>query len=390
VQFDKDTAVTLQITNAGRRNRQARAAGYLTEQCLHLRWLTHHSRGKARLPASADDSIEQATGLPLAGRLIDRVGAYSALQIGLASYGLLGVAGAMLSGPALVFADRVLLGGATAVVMVSGTSLISHWYQGHERLKMLAQQGMAIELGGVLFLTAAGMLAGIGWHWPFAIYLLAWVMLLMLRAWVPSRTPSDEHADIATDTSSDSVTSMGWIYLAAAAAMMLFFTPFVLLPLELSGMGLGEMQIGLFLAAISLVAVVAAMLLPWIARQIGAHITLVLAFVSFTTSLILFGLAEDMQLMSLGALFSGIGFGFSIPLVNHMTVERTPAACRGRNLAYLSMAIFSGQFLTSLLEFVPGQAALVFGAMEIAGSVFTLIYLLVWWYEHRLLSAQQA
>ncbi|WP_324734743.1 MFS transporter [Pseudomonas paeninsulae] len=30
---------------------------------------------------------------PLAGRLIDRVGAYTALQIGLASYGLLGIAG---------------------------------------------------------------------------------------------------------------------------------------------------------------------------------------------------------------------------------------------------------------------------------------------------------
>lgn len=195
---------------------------------------------------------------PLAGRLIDRVGAYTALQIGLASYGLLGIAGAMLAGPALVFADRVLLGGATAVVMVSGTSLISHWYQGHERLKMLAQQGMAIELGGVLFLMAAGILAGIGWYWPFAIYLLAWVMLLMLRAWVPRRTPSDEQAGIATDTSSDSGIGMVWVYLAAAAAMMLFFTPIVLLPLELSGMGLGEMQIGLFLAAISLVAVVAA------------------------------------------------------------------------------------------------------------------------------------
>jgi MFS family permease len=327
---------------------------------------------------------------PLAGRLIDRVGAYTALQMGLASYGLLGVAGAMLSGPALVFADRVLLGGATAVVMVSGTSLISHWYQGHERLRMLAQQGMAIELGGVLFLTAAGILAGIGWHWPFAVYLLAWVMLLMLRAWVPSRTPSDEHADIATDTSSDSVTGMGWVYLAATAAMMLFFTPFVLLPLELSGMGLGETQIGFFLAAISLVAVAAAMLLPWVARQIGEIITLTLAFASFTTSLILFGLAEDMQLMSLGALFSGIGFGFSIPLVNHMTVARTPAARRGRNLAYLSMAIFSGQFLTSLLEFIPRQAALIFTVMAVAGSVITLIYLLIWWYERRLLNAQQA
>ena len=54
------------------------------------------------------------------------------------------------------------------------------------------------------------------------------------------------------------------------------------------------------------------------------------------------------------------------------------------------MAIFSGQFLTSLLEFIPRQAALIFTVMAVAGSVITLIYLLIWWYERRLLNAQQA
>lgn len=327
---------------------------------------------------------------PLAGRFIDRVGAYSALQIGLVSYGLLGISGAMLTGPLLVFADRVLLGGATAIVMVSGTSLISHWYQGHERLKVLAQQGMAIELGGVLFLMAAGVLAGVGWHWPFAIYLLAWVMLLMLRAWVPARTPLDGQAGVAVDTPADSGTGMGWVYLAATAAMMLFFAAFVLLPMELSAMGLSEMQIGIFLATISLVAVVTAMLLPWVTRHIDEQLILVLAFACFTTSLILFGLAESMPIMSLGVLFSGIGFGLSIPLVNHMTVARTAAARRGRNLAYLSMAIFSGQFLTSLLEFIPRQASLVFGLMAVAGGIVTLLYLLIWWYARRLPNTQPA
>lgn len=316
---------------------------------------------------------------PLAGRLIDHIGPYSALQMGLVSYGLLGVAGAMLQSPVLVFADRVLLGGATAVVMVSGTSLISHWYQGQERLKMLAHQGMAIELGGVLFLLTAGILAGIGWYWPFAIYLLAWGMLWMLRAWVPSRAPSDEEAGLVADTTSGA--GMGRVYLAALAAMMLFFTPIVLMPLELSSMGMREAEIGLFLAAIALVAVATAMMLPRIVGLIGENMTLPLAFASFTASLILFGMAEDIRVMSLGALFSGIGFGLSIPLVNHMTVERTPAARRGRNLAYLSMAIFSGQFLTSLLEFLPGQAALVFIVMSVLGGAFTLIYLLIWWQE---------
>jgi MFS family permease len=307
---------------------------------------------------------------PLMGRLIDRIGAYPALQIGLASYGLLGMAGAFLRGPLLVFADRILLGGATALIMVAGTSLISHWHHGRERLKMLARQGMAIELGGVLFLMLAGVLATIGWYWPFAIYLLAW---LMLWAWVPRHTPADEEAVAATDSAT--VSGMARIYLTAVAAMMLFFTAIVLLPMSLSGMGMGESGIGFFLAAISLIAVMAAMMMPRVVGRVGESITLSLAFASFTVSLLIFALAHSVVIMSLGALFSGIGFGLSIPLVNHMTVERTPVALRGRHLAYLSMAIFSGQFLTSLLEFLPGQAELVFGVMAVTGSVYTLIYL---------------
>ena len=325
---------------------------------------------------------------PLAGRLIDHVGPYLALQMGLVSYGLFGVAGAMLEGALPVFADRVLLGGATVVVMASGTSLISHWYQGQERLKVLAQQGMAVESGGVLILIVSGILAGVGWYWPFSIYLLAWVMLLMLRAWVPTRTPPGEDAGEVVDTVSNH--GMGRIYLAAVAAMMLFFTPYVLLPVELSGMGISEAGIGVFLAAIALVAVMSAMMMPWVAGRIGDNMTLTLAFVNFTASLTLFSLAEGILLMSLGALFAGIGFGFSIPLVNHMLVERSPVARRGRNLAYLSMAIFSGQLLTSLLEFVPGQTALVFRAMAVTGCFFALLYLFAWWHERRCMSVEQA
>ena len=39
---------------------------------------------------------------------------------------------------------------------------------------MIARQGMAIELGGVLFLFAGGLLAQQRWSLPFALYLCAW------------------------------------------------------------------------------------------------------------------------------------------------------------------------------------------------------------------------
>ncbi|MGB5856021.1 MAG: MFS transporter [Oceanisphaera sp.] len=85
---------------------------------------------------------------PFAGRLIDRFGAYRCLIIGLFLYGFIGATGVFLHGSVAVFTNRIALGAVTALVMAGGTVLISEWYSGRARLRMITQQGMSIELGG--------------------------------------------------------------------------------------------------------------------------------------------------------------------------------------------------------------------------------------------------
>ena len=51
---------------------------------------------------------------PAAARLMERAGLRRALMLGLFLYGLLGAAGPYLRGAWLIYADRLLLGGATA------------------------------------------------------------------------------------------------------------------------------------------------------------------------------------------------------------------------------------------------------------------------------------
>lgn len=314
---------------------------------------------------------------PLAGRMIDRIGAYRALTGGLFLYGLLGAGGALLDGTAVVFADRILLGGVTAVVMASGTTLISEWYHGHARLAMIAQQGMSIELGGVIFLFVSGVLAGIAWQWPFALYLLAWLLLVMLWVLVPKQSPPAPKDEAGHGAGGAIASSLNSVYLAAAVSMTLFFSAIVMLPMRLNVMGLSETATGIFLAAISLVAVLAAMQMPRVSRGLGEMPTLIVAFALYSASLFVFQQADSIQVMGLGIVLSGMGFGFSIPLLNHMTVERSHVAVRGRNLSYLTMALFLGQFLTSFLEFLPGDSRSVFGFAAVLGLVFAVLYLAV-------------
>ncbi|TFY88339.1 MFS transporter [Pseudomonas kairouanensis] len=305
---------------------------------------------------------------PLAGRFIDKMGLYKAVCVGLFLYGLLGAGGAFLAGHLLVFTDRLLLGGATALVMAGGTGLISTFYQGKARLQMIANQGMAIELGGVIFLFLGGLLATAGWRWPFVLYLASWIMLAMLIVFVPR--PDGEAMETTEGTAHQAVPrALKHVFAVAIFSMLAFFTAIISLPLKLHAMGLSEAETGYYLAFVSLVAVAAAALMPAVVTRLKERGTLSLAFVCYAAAHTLFAFSPNLELIVFGGVFMGAGFGFSVPLVNHMTIEQSHAQVRGRNLAYLSMAIFAGQFLCSAIELVPGNSAIVFIGSAVLSAI---------------------
>jgi MFS family permease len=303
----------------------------------------------------------------LAARLIGRLGSRAALCLGLFAYGLLGIAGAYLEGRYAVFADRIVLGGATAVIMAAGTDLISQFFAGDARTAMIARQGMAIELGGVLFLAAGGSLAAIGWQWPFALYLFSWLLLAMVAAFVPrlpripgSATAADASPAAAAASSTPLPPLVKVAYAAALCSMVLFFTAIITLPGQLHALGVSEAQTGYFLSFVSLMAVVAAAVMPFAMRRLQPHGTLCLAFCCYAVAHLIFGAFHSLPCYVAGAIAMGMGFGLSVPTVNVVTIDQSAPAQRGTNLVYLSMAIFSGQFLSSFMEWIPGSVGTAF------------------------------
>lgn len=308
---------------------------------------------------------------PFVGRLIRAVGLRRALCVGLFLYGLFGAAGAWLHGLVPVLADRLLLGGMTAIVMACGTGLISEFFEGRARLAMMARQGMAIELAGVVFLFVSGVLVTVGWRWPFALYLVAWPFLAMVLAFVPeagSKSPNGPDMGAAAGTA-----PVMDIYAAACVSMIVFFAGIILLPFRLSAAGMGEAETGSYLSFVSLVAVTGAALMPRVVGRLGNRRTLTLAFACYGLAHIIFVAAGSATLLVGGGLLLGSGFGLSIPLVNHMVVDRSPAHRRGELLAYLSVAIFLGQFLASFLQFLPGRTT-SFAAAAFLSAAASLAY----------------
>lgn len=310
---------------------------------------------------------------PIAGKSIDKFGAYRSLIIGLLLYGALGFAVYWLQGPWFVLSNRILLGGITAVVMASSTVLISQWYVGNERLNMIAKQGMAIELGGVLFLFLGGKLASLYWAYPLSLYLVAWLFLLMLLLFVPRKSPALSADTQSNSTQSQQGVSLKQVFLFAALAMVVFFTAIVELPNSMAQQGFNEEIVGNVLAFISLVAVVAAHFMPKVARYMSTTYLLAIAFVAYALAHFVFANANGLPMLLVGSVFAGVGFGFSIPLLNHMTVEKSAANVRGKNLSYFTMAVFGGQFITSFVEFIPGGAAASFYTSMLLAALVAIV-----------------
>lgn len=294
---------------------------------------------------------------PAAGKLMQKVGAYNALCVGLALYGLIGMAGFLFKDSIFIHVDRLLLGAATAVVMASGTALIAHFYQGQERLQMIAKQGISIEVGGVIFLAVAGLLTAQAWFWPFYLYAIAWLILVMVVLYVPAMTGLEK---TQTDTAEVRVSrEQRWVLALALISMLIFFITTITLPVQLHQSGVSETTAGFYLAFISFMAVIGAFFMPKVVERLQEKSTLIAAYSLYGIAQILFAFTNSWFTLILAAVAMGMGFGLSIPLVNHITIELSDSSIRNKQLAYLSMAIFSGQFLSSVLaEMIDDHLAL--------------------------------
>ncbi|MDN6276864.1 MFS transporter [Psychrobacter sp.] len=318
---------------------------------------------------------------PLFGKLIDRFGARTTLLASLLGYFVFGMGGMFLHGPVIVVVDRIVLGAFAVGAMVAGTVLISQWYTGKARLNMIAKQGMAIELGGVIFLFLGGLLSELSWQAPFILYALAFVCVLLTLYSIPKKEP---YPEVANSTINDDKTQpIAPVIAYAVLAMSLFYTMFTTLPGLLADLQFTESQTGYLLSYISLIAVFTAMIMPKVVGKYSENNTLILGFTSLAVAHGLFATSTATSALILAATFAGIGFGFSIPLLNHATVERSTERNRGHNLSLFGMAVFTGQFLTSFFEFVPLANTSILLLCAVVGGI-CVIYLKL---HHRLVQS---
>jgi MFS family permease len=293
-------------------------------------------------------------GSPIAGLVVDRFGRKPLLLITAVLYGFAGSSGLFLESLPAILVGRALLGLAVAGVMVSATTLIADYYSGSARAAFMGLQSGFMGLGGVLFLTLGGALAQQNWHYPFGIYLFAWLIVPLIFLFIlePDHTPSHSSFNSESDTAQTSTPTgvMVIVYGLTTISQIAFYLIPVQLPFFLDSLvKASPSQSGMAIALCTLFSAIASVSYGKLKQKMEFVTFLPIIFGLMGIGYLLIGQSSIWAQVLVGLAISGMGLGILMPNMSVWLSSAVPDTMRGRALGGLSTSMFLGQFLSPIV-----------------------------------------
>lgn len=292
--------------------------------------------------------------VPWCGMIADRAGRRRMLLAGLVLFVLAGSAGLVLPTLPAILASRLCLGLALAMIMTAQSALLGDYFSGRALQQVSSAQVSARNLGGLVFILSAGLLATLGPRLPFAIYALP--MLVLPFFWrvivEPPRPAAPAPGSAAAGGAPGPV--LGPVLGLAAGQMavtMLFFVMPTQLPFFLAASGhAAPAMTGAALGLLMLAGGVAAPAYPWLRARLGNGGSWACGFGLMGAGFALLVAVPAQAAVFLGCAAIGAGYALSIPGFVVLSLAATPPGRRGRTGALLTASVFLGQVLSPLLS----------------------------------------
>lgn len=300
-------------------------------------------------------SLSVAICAPLAGIAADRIGRRKLLLFGVLLFVVSGCAGLVLPDLPTIFASRLVLGVAVALIMTAQTALIGDYFSGDDRNALTGLQISARNLGGLVFILTAGWVATISPRLPFVIYGLAaaflplmWLVIVDPQRLSPATRPAQVRA--GDDRSPWRLLFASLVLLQAVTNMIFFIMP-TQLSFFLDARGYDSaIMTGSALGVLMLSGGGFALLYPRIQRAVGYAGIFALGYGAMALGFLLLVTASTTP--SIFGAVAAIGAGYALVSPSFVALALNLAPTRKRGLAggILTASIFIGQFCSPLLS----------------------------------------
>lgn len=313
---------------------------------------------------------------PVFGILADKLGRKKLLIASLVLYAVGGFSGFVLNDIYLILVGRALLGIAVAGIMTISSTLIGDYYTGDERNKFLGFQGAFMGFGGVVFVSFAGFLADISWDFPFLIYLLSIIVVIIasISLYEPSKKTSAKNI---TDNISISRLEITKVYILVFIGIVFFYMMPVQLPFLLDKLSnISNAKIGIAISTMNFSAACIALFYKKIRACFSFKSIYMMVLLFMSIGYFIISQSSNYSVILFAGIIAGIGIGLLMPLGNMWIMELAPINKRARLVGNVTTAVYLGQFFSPLLlqpivrSFGVEKVFLLAGYIMIALSVF--------------------
>lgn len=289
-------------------------------------------------PHSSDLEIQMLGSLPslliipfilLSGKLSVNTGKIRILMLGLSLFLASGVLYFLAHSMTMLIVVSCLLGIGAGMMIPLATGLIVDFFTGKYRVQQLGMSSCVNNLMLVLATALTGYLAGLNWHYPFLVYLLPAVPLVLshyLRRKESVKPVSQVQAATAQSgkfTSSDKMHLAGlmWLhfFITYAALTITFSLPFLMQDYHMDSALTGFMISLLFLAIM-----LAGLFLNRILFFLKGYAN-IYGLLSIALGLLFVFFFRSVFMMGAGCFLAGLGYGIMQPVIYDKAASTPPA-----------------------------------------------------------------
>ncbi len=292
-----------------------------------------------------------------AGRLSKTISKRRLLIAGLILYITGGLSGGLTHSIVTLLIFRAVLGIGIGIIFPITTSLVSDFFTGDERTRMMGLSTALNNFGGVIATLLTGILAINSWRPPFLIYSLAVIVLVCVIVWIPDvKKEQTTHHESPEDSASHGYT--GRIITGIFVLNIIFYTIPSTTSMIIHRLSLGgSIFCGSMLAIQNFCSFSSGVLFKRI-FSVLSHAVRYVSMILMGAGFILFSIYHTRSVLVISLVLIGTGFGILTPYYFLEISNATTGHRRVVTLSWASCAMFLGQFLNPVMIDLFQKAAL--------------------------------
>ena len=303
-------------------------------------------------------TLSAALTLPLTGLMLDVFGRRKVALACLVIDGVFGVLCTIAPNFTVLLVFRFFQGIGIAALIPVAVTVISDWYHGQVRLKIMGYMSATISMSAVFIPVIGGYLATINWQYPFMVYGLSLVLAVFYFFNIPESGIIKESSGSKDMILNYLLSLRGALKLPAVRkvfmhALILYFLLYAMVvyfPLLLSvEYGLTLTMAGVALAFQAFISSIVASQAFRIDRKMSRNSRLVAGYFLLFSGFILIPFWENYYQLHISLFLLGIGMGTLMPTIFHWTTTAGPNNLTGTIISLFTTVKFIGMTLAPVL-----------------------------------------